>query len=417
MDGKIHIRMAFNHQEPDRVPTFELAFSSELASRILGREVYLPSSDGSAFLHFLQAYRQGPDTLAEAARQSARDAIELYTRLGLDMIRVRVTDFLVPVDFGFGNYGANAIFNVTIKEVDKNRWRIIGPDGWWSEHVYNPKTKAMFEADHTICHEGIDGLRRLVEYLEAKPISIGPYIEAGLEGVREAVEAAAQAGIFVLGWGDVAYPGASPYLPIFLEAMLTDPRLIERYMDITTEGALALVRVQLDVGVDGIVGGNDWCFKTGPMFSPQAFRRFFVPHLRRIRDECHARGAIYIKHLDGNVMLLLEDLIERAGIDGLHPIEPNAGMDIFALKEQYGGRITLLGNIQLTGSTPDEVAAETRNVIRHVAPGGGYVLSSSSGIHDAVPLDNLYAMLDTAKEYGRYPIVEDIETPGVNYQI
>ncbi len=324
------------------------------------------------------------------------------------MIRVRVTDFLTPVDFGYGNYGANWLFDAEIREIGENRWRIEGPEGFWSEHVYEPESDAIMCVDHTIYQGGMGEFRRFVDWLERQPTALPPQAEPGIAGVRAAVEAAREAGIFVVGWGDVAYPGSSPYVTLFLIAMATEPELIHRYMEVTTEGALSFIRAQIEAGVDGILGGNDWCFKTGPMFSPLFFRRFFVPHLRGIVEECHAHGVPYIKHLDGNTSLLLDSLVNEVGIDAYHGIEPPAGMDIVQLKRQYGDRITLMGNLDcgelLTNGKPEQIVAEVQRIIRHVSPGGGHIFGSSNSIHDAVPIENLYTMLDAAHRYGRYPV-------------
>lgn len=408
MDGKSRIKLAFAHQEPDRVPLFEGAFSSRLASEILGREVYIPSNGGSSFRHFIRARMKGLVALEDAAVQSARDGIELYRQLEIDMIRVRITDFLSPVDFGFGNYGANFLFDSEVSEVQENRWRISGPEGFWSEHLYEPESDALMCVGHNIAEEGLSGFERWVDLLEERDTSLPAEAQPGLAGVRAAVEAAKEAGIFVLGWGDVAYPGSSPYLTLFLKGMIAEKDLIRRYMEVTTEGALTFVKAQLEAGVDGIIGGNDWCFKSGPMFSPASFREFFVPHLKRIVELCHDYGVPYIKHLDGNTEKLLGLLVEEVGIDGHHPLEPAAGMDIAHMKQIYGDRITLIGNLDcgelLSNGTPREVAAKAREIISQVSPGGGHIFSSSNSIHDAVKLENLYAMLDTVKSYGTYPI-------------
>lgn len=408
MDGKTRINTAFAHQEPDRVPLFEAAFSSKLASQIMGRQVYLPSNGGASFRHFLQEGMNGSAVLSEAAIKSARDAIALYSHLGIDMIRVRITDFLSPVDFGYGNYGANFPFDVEIKEIQENHWRISGPEGFWSEHIYEPETDAMMCIDHTILQGGMDEFRRWVSILENQPTNLPERAEPGMDGVRAAVAAAREKGIFVLGWGDVAYPGSSPYLTLFLTSMSGEPELIHRYMEVTTEGGLTFVKAQLEAGVDGIIGGNDWCFKSGPMFSPDYFRRFFVPYLKKIVDLCHEYGVPYIKHLDGNTTKLLPALVNAVGIDGHHPIEPDAGMDIAVLKQMYGSKITLLGNLDcgdlLVNGTPQEVEVQTRNILRTVSPGGGHIFSSSNSIHDGVRLENLYKMLETVNTYGTYPI-------------
>ncbi len=408
MDGKTRVRMAMAHQEPDRVPTYEGGFSSRIASEILGREVYIPSDGGLSFRHFLLSSMQGPENLRDAAVESGKAAIELCRRVGLDMIRVRVTDFLTPVDFGYGNYGANWLFDAEIREIGENHWRIEGPEGFWSEHIYEPETDAIMCVDHTIHQGGMDEYRRFVDWLERQPITVPSQAEPGMTGVRAAVDAARDAGVFVVGWGDVVYPGSSPYITLFLIAMATEPELVHRYMEITTEGALSFVRAQIEAGVDGILGGNDWCFNTGPMFSPDFFSRFFVPHLRRIVEECHAHGIPYIKHLDGNTTALLDSLVDEVGIDAYHGIEPPAGMEIVQLKQKYGDKIALMGNLDcgelLTNGTPEEITTEVMRIIRHVSPGGGHIFGSSNSIHDAVPIENLYAMLDAVHQFGQYPI-------------
>ena len=408
MNGKTRIKLAFQHKEADRVPLFEAAFSNKLASEILGREVYLPSNGGGSFRHFLQARQEGNQQVVQEAEKASLAAIELYAHLGIDMIRVRITDFLTPVDFGYGNYGANFLFDSDIQELGENRWRIIGDGGFWSEHVYEPVTDAIMCVDHVLMHGGLDEFRRWVSYLETRPTNIPPQAQAGLAGVRKAIELGREKGVFVLGWGDVAYPGSSPYLSLFLTLMMTEPELIQRYMEVTTAGAMSFVKAQIEAGVDGIIGGNDWCFKSGPMFSPREFRRFFVPYLRQIADLCHQNGIPYIKHLDGNTTKLLDMLIDEVGIDGHHPFEPEAGMDLIEAKKRYGDRITLMGNLEcgwlLSVGRPEQVQAMARHLLKHVAPGGGYVFSSSNSIHDGVRLENLYVMLQTVQQEGTYPI-------------
>jgi len=408
MDGKSRIRLAFNHKEADRVPLFEAAFSNKLASEILGRKVYLPSNGGGSFRHFLQAHQEGYDQVVREAEKASQAAIELYAHLGIDMIRVRITDFLTPVDFGYGNYGANFLFDCEIQEQGENLWRIIGDEGFWSKHIYEPDTDAIMCVDHALMHGGVEEFRRWVNFLEARPTDIPPQAEAGLAGVRKAVKLGREKGVFVLGWGDVAYPGSSPYLSLFLMLMMTEPELIQRYMEVTTAGALSFVKTQIEAGVDGIIGGNDWCFKSGPMFSPREFRRFFVPYLRQIAEMCHQNGIPYIKHLDGNTKKLLDILVDEVGIDGHHPFEPSAGMDLVDAKKQYGDRLTLMGNLEcgwlLSEGTPEQVRLAARVLLKHVAPGGGYIFSSSNSIHDGVRLENLYAMLETVQQEGVYPI-------------
>ena len=83
-------------------------------------------------------------------------------------------------------------------------------------------------------------------------------------------------------------------------------------------------------------------------------------------------------------------------------------MDIVELKAGVGGRLCVMGNIDLaytlTRGSPEEVAEEVRMRLRQVAPGGGYILGSSNSVPEYVPLANYQAMRETALRYGVYPI-------------
>jgi uroporphyrinogen decarboxylase len=113
-----------------------------------------------------------------------------------------------------------------------------------------------------------------------------------------------------------------------------------------------------------------------------------------------------IKHSDGNIMPIL-DMIVDTGIDGLNPLEPPAGMDIGRIKQRYGKRIALIGNIDcgylLSQAPVDEVRKVTRETMRIAMPGGGFCLSSSNSIHSSVRPENFMAMIETWRECREYP--------------
>jgi len=169
-------------------------------------------------------------------------------------------------------------------------------------------------------------------------------------------------------------------------------RLIERLLEFEVVGAICFQ--------------DDIAYTNGLMVPPQHLRRLFFPWLRRAVELCHAAGRPLILHSDGKVDQALDDLIE-IGIDALHPIEPKC-MDILQVKRRYGGRLALIGNIDLgytlTRGTPEEVESAVRSLLRDVAPGGGFLLSSANSITNYVPLANYRAMLEAALHYGRYPI-------------
>ncbi len=102
------------------------------------------------------------------------------------------------------------------------------------------------------------------------------------------------------------------------------------------------------------------------------------------------------------------DFVEYMDIDGIHPIDPMAGMNLGEAKAKYGNRICLMGNVNcgstLSWGTIEEVRQEVKDCIRKAGYGGGYICASSNSIHSGVKPENYVAMVKAIREYGRYPL-------------
>ena len=83
-------------------------------------------------------------------------------------------------------------------------------------------------------------------------------------------------------------------------------------------------------------------------------------------------------------------------------------MDIVKVKERVKGKLCVIGNVDLgytlTRGTPEETAAEVKEKLGLLAPGGGYCLGSSNSVPDYVKAENYRAMVETTKAFGKYPI-------------
>ena len=80
-------------------------------------------------------------------------------------------------------------------------------------------------------------------------------------------------------------------------------------------------------------------------------------------------------------------------------------MDLHYVKETYGDRFCIIGNIDSSRTLPfcsaDEVEAEVREAIDIAAPGNGYILASDHSLHDGIPVENILRMFRVGAEYGR----------------
>jgi uroporphyrinogen decarboxylase len=190
-------------------------------------------------------------------------------------------------------------------------------------------------------------------------------------------------------------------------ALADNPGLVERLHERIAAVQARVVERALEHRCVGLIWhADDMAYRTGLMVSPAILRRYIFPTYARMNEMCRQQGVLTVFHSDGKMDDLMEDII-AAGFDAFNPIEPVA-MDIRALKQRVQGRLSLIGNVDLsytlTMGTPAEVEEEVRGLIRDLAPGGGYALASANSIPEYVPWENFVAMHAAWARWGRYPI-------------
>jgi uroporphyrinogen decarboxylase len=192
-----------------------------------------------------------------------------------------------------------------------------------------------------------------------------------------------------------------------LISYLTNPEIAERLARIIIDYKKRVLSNAIEEGADIALTGDDYAYRTAPIMSPDMFRQFVLPYLQEMVDLAKSKGVPFIKHTDGNLWGII-DMIVDTGIDALDPLEPIAGMDIGKVKDLYGERIALAGNIDctelLTHSSERDVIEAVKETIAKAGVGGGYILASSNSIHPGVKPENYRAMVKAAREYGEYPL-------------
>ncbi len=196
----------------------------------------------------------------------------------------------------------------------------------------------------------------------------------------------------------------------FLVGFYTQPSLIARLMEMCVEHSSRIARNLRELGVEVIVIGDDIANNQGLLLSPEMYRAQVYPHFTKLMDLFTASGLKVIKHSDGDLRSIVQDLVE-SGISCLDPIDPLGNMDIAEVKANVGDRIALKGNVDcvhtLVDGTEENVVRDTLNCILSASIGGGHIISSSNSIHRGISPGNYRRFLDTVREYGTYPIDAD----------
>ncbi|MFA6108315.1 MAG: uroporphyrinogen decarboxylase family protein [Candidatus Latescibacterota bacterium] len=165
---------------------------------------------------------------------------------------------------------------------------------------------------------------------------------------------------------------------------------------------LAAVGEEIDVVV---LSGADYGTQDREAFRPQLFGECMVPGWKVVCDAVHEFPGVKVWiHTCGSVPGLIPYIVE-AGVDCLNPVQWGAaGMDRRWLKERFGRRLTFWGgaiNTQNTFAfgTAAEVRREARECLEIFAPGGGYVVNPIHNIQADVPVENVLALYETARQY------------------
>jgi len=193
------------------------------------------------------------------------------------------------------------------------------------------------------------------------------------------------------------WTGLEPLLFMFYD----DPNLVEDMMDQVLYLDMEMARGALkDMKIDCARFWEDMAYKSGPLISPDMFRKFEMPRYRQITDFLRSQG-VDILHVDsdGNIDELIPLWME-VGVNFPWPFEVAAGMDGIALRKKYGKDIIIGGNIDkrvfLKGK--DAIKEEVMSKVPYLVETGGYFPCLDHVIPPDVPLDGFRYYINLLRE-------------------
>lgn len=188
----------------------------------------------------------------------------------------------------------------------------------------------------------------------------------------------------------------------FFVAIHRNRELVEALIRRSTDWSIAMIEQANAAEVDFIMVGDDVADSKGPMISLETFRDIVLP---RYKEIVAASEVPLIWHSDGQIEPLLPFIIE-AGFAGVHALEPDVGVNMGRVKELYGNKLVLAGNLDvtnvLTKSDLGLVRKDVERCIKQGAPGGGYLFSSSNSLFESMHIESILEAYRYAQEIGYY---------------
>ena len=140
---------------------------------------------------------------------------------------------------------------------------------------------------------------------------------------------------------------------------------------------------------------------TDEFMSPAHFKKFYWPTLQQVIIELCEAGCTPYLLIEGAYNSRLDIIGEVPEGKCIYHFERT---DIFEAKKKLGDTVCIMGNVPnslLVTATADDVKEYCRKLIDVCGDGGGFIMSSAALIDEARE-ENVRAMFDFTREYGRY---------------
>jgi uroporphyrinogen-III decarboxylase len=340
---------ALNCKKPDMVPFMFNTVSRSIQERILKKEVNVPTIDGMNITGWIGGLDESP-----AVEPGLTCSPELALRLGLDAIQIQI----LPPIF------ADTIVHNGNKSITK---------GLICNAQALSKVKMPDPDDEKLLRQ----IEKMIRQYKGD-FAMGARVRIG-----------ASPSLLSMGMDNFSY------------MLVDEPETVHNVIKMYTEWSKRLFKNLSELDFDFFWCFDDIAFGKSLMFSTGTFREYFLPYMK---ESAKAIKHPFIFHSDGYLVDIMDDIIEELGASGLHPIEQGS-MDHVWLKQTYGKRICLLGNLDIDGvlskGTIEGVFEEVKERIEQLGPGGGYIISDSNSVPDYCLPENIEAAGRAVEKYRR----------------
>ncbi len=183
------------------------------------------------------------------------------------------------------------------------------------------------------------------------------------------------------------------------------PELLQEWFEWHLARGTKEMELILQAGVDYILFGGSG---TITLASPKLAAKYAIPALKKWSRMAKDAGVPTMLHSCGKNRILADMLAAETDVGMLNPLEvpPMGDIDLAEVKRTYSRRLAFMGNLHTTDvmllGSPQYVKQKAIQAMRDAGPGGGFILSTGDQCGRETPEENLFAIVEAAKLYGRY---------------
>lgn len=191
------------------------------------------------------------------------------------------------------------------------------------------------------------------------------------------------------------------YEELLCDMIDEEPKLL-KLIELVENFNMQIIKRYVDLKVDVMEYAEDLGMQVGPMITLEHFRTYIKPSYQRLMQQAREEEIIVHMHSDGDIRLMVDDLIE-GGVDVINMQDNVNGVDWIA--ERFSGKTCIDLDIDrqfiTPRGTPEEIDELIKTEVAKIGCKEGG-LTMVYGLYAGVPLENVKAVMDAMEKYAFY---------------
>ena len=184
-----------------------------------------------------------------------------------------------------------------------------------------------------------------------------------------------------------------------LYAFYDQPDLMHRMNSELADFNIRAVEALFQVLKPDMIGfAEDMSYNNGPMLSEAQSREFLTPYYQRVVPRIRQEGVKVLVDSDGDITTMIP-WMQDAGIEGVYPLEKQAGVDLAKIRSDYPDFLLLGGYDKMVMFQGEDAIRAEFDRLLPVMKSGGYVPSVDHQTPPQVSLEQYRIYLRLFREY------------------